>query len=317
MKIGNNEFTHGLFLAPMAGITDHAFRAACVKYGAEGVCTELISAKAVTYGDKKTDALACLYPDERPAAIQIFGSEPEVMAEGAKRLLKFDPIYIDINMGCPVTKLVRNGEGSALMRSPDKCKRIVAAVCEAVNVPVTVKIRKYCDEGTPDAVEIARACANEGASAVFVHGRTRAQLYSGSADYGIIARVKDAVDVPVIGNGDVASYADYVRIKAETGCDGVMIGRGSYGAPWVFAEIISGIMGREHIPPSNTEKRETLITQLDTVISEKGERAVRELRHHLLKYCRGFRGSAVLRNQISSVSSRESVLEVINTVFPE
>ncbi len=316
MKIGNMDFGHGLFLAPMAGITDHPFRSICISYGASGVCSELVSAKAVTYGDKKTDDLARIFDDERPAAIQLFGSEPHIMAQAAKEIQKFSPAYIDINMGCPVTKLVRNGEGSALMRDPDLCQRIVSAVAEAVSVPVTAKIRKSCDDDGPDAVTVAKACQKGGASAVFVHGRTRAQMYSGAADYEIIARVKDAVDIPVIGNGDVVSPQTYDKIKTVTGCDGVMIGRGSYGAPWIFSEIVAHIENRPYTPPCNSEKREVLTRQIDAVIAEKGIRAICEMRHHLLKYCKGFSGSSKMRAEISCVATKQQAMEVINKIFP-
>ena len=256
MNIGNIQFRHGLFLAPMAGITDHAFRSVCVACGAEGVTTELVSAKGVYYGDKKSEILAKINNDERPAAIQIFGSEPHFMAEAASMLANGTykncistemPIAIDINMGCPVPKLVKNGEGSALMRSPDLCERIVYAVANAVSVPVTVKIRKSCDDFDEDsAVRVATACEKGGASAIFVHGRTRSQMYTGVADKTVIARVKSAVTVPVIGNGDINSYESYLAMKQETGCDGVMIGRGAYGSPWVFSQIIAGINGEEY-----------------------------------------------------------------------
>lgn len=316
MKIGNTEFPHGLFLAPMAGITDHAFRAVCVSCGAEGVTSELISAKGVMYGDKKTDALAKIYPDERPAAIQIFGNDPEIMANSAKSLLKFEPIYIDINMGCPVPKLVRNGEGSALMRDSELCERIVSAVVSAVDVPVTAKFRKSCDDDDPEsALKIAKACENGGASAVFVHGRTRNQMYSGIADREIIKKVKNTVNIPVIGNGDVTCYDDFVSMKQETGCDGVMIGRGAYGSPWVFSEIRAKLEGKEYTEPTNSQKREMLVRQLETVIRDKGENGIREFRHHLLKYCKGFSGSARLRKNISLISTRKSAIEAINVIF--
>ncbi|MBR0231755.1 MAG: tRNA dihydrouridine synthase DusB [Clostridia bacterium] len=308
---------HNVFLAPMAGITDHAFRAICMEYGADHCVTELISAKAVVYGDKKTESLARLYPDERPAAIQIFGSEPEIMARAAYRLLRFSPEFIDINMGCPMPKLVQNGEGCALMRSPALCERIVKAVSSAVNVPVTCKIRRECDEGADNAPEVARACESGGAGMIFVHGRTRAQLYSGRADRGCIRRVKEAVGIPVIANGDVRCGADCADILRETGADGVMVGRGAYGSPWVFAEIKAFSEGRDYVPPTNAEKRGLLLRQLETVIADKGERGVAEFRHHLLQYCKGFPGSAALRADIASVKDRASAREAIFRVFGE
>ena len=314
MKIGNIELRHGLFLAPMAGVTDHAFRALCVSCGAECVTGELISAKGVTYGDKKTDTLAALYPNERPAAIQLFGHEPDILARAAAEIMRFSPDFIDINMGCPVPKLVRNGDGSALMRDPELCERIVYAVCEAADVPVTVKIRKGCDDEA-NAPEVAKRCEAGGASAVFVHGRTRAQMYSGRADREIIARVKDAVSIPVIGNGDVDSVESYMDMKERTGCDGVMIGRAAEGAPWLFSEITARLEGRRYAEPDYDAKRRMIIRQLETVIAEKGERGICEFRHHLLQYCRGFNGSAKLRAEISRVSTRTSALAAIRTIF--
>lgn len=316
MKIGNLTLEHGLFLAPMAGITDHAFRALCVANGAECVTSELISAKGATYGDKKTALLAKLYEDEPISAIQIFGNDPEIMANAARIMLQYSPKYIDINMGCPVPKLVKNGEGSALMRNVELCERIVYTVANAVDVPVTAKFRKCCDDDSDiTAVEVALACERGGASTVFVHGRTRNQMYSGKADRDIIKKVKQAVKIPVVGNGDVCSYADFVSMKAETGCDGVMIGRGAYGSPWVFAEIVAKLRGEEYKEPDNEAKRNMLLRQLDTVISEKGLNGIREFRHHILQYCKGFSGSARMRKDISLISSRQSAVEAINTIF--
>ena len=316
MKIGNIEFRHGLFLAPMAGITDHPFRALCVEMGAEGVTSELISAKGATYGDKKTELLARVYDDERIAAIQIFGSDPEIMANAAKLMMRYNPDYIDINMGCPVPKLVKNGEGSALMRNPELCERIVYAVKNAVDIPVTAKFRKAFDDGDEDcAVRVALACERGGADAVFVHGRTRSQMYSGRADREIIKAVKSSVGIAVVGNGDVNSYEDYRSMIEDTGCDGVMIGRGAYGSPWVFREIVSKAEGREYTEPSISEKNSLLKKQLDAVINEKGLNGIREFRHHILQYCKGFKGSAAMRKNISLITSRQSAIDAIDTVF--
>ena len=316
MKIGNTEFRHGLFLAPMAGITDHAFRAICVKCGAEGVTSELISAKGVSYGDRKSGVLAKIYEDERPAAIQIFGSDPKIMAEAAKILSCYQPEYFDINMGCPVPKLVKNGEGSALMRDPELCERIVYEVANAVDVPVTAKFRKECDDYDPEsAVKVALAVERGGASAVFVHGRSRTQMYSGFADRGIIKKVKEAVKIPVVGNGDVSSYEDYCNMISETGCDGVMIGRGAYGSPWVFEEISARLEGRDYTAPTNEVKKAFLYEQLETVVSEKGLNGIKEFRHHLLQYCKGFSGSAKLRKEISLLYTKQDVINAIENVF--
>ncbi len=316
MKIQNLSFRHGLFLAPMAGITDHAFRQVCVACGAECVTSELISAKGTVYRDKKTDSLARLYEDERPAAIQIFGREPDIMASAARILSKFDPQYIDINMGCPVPKLVKNGEGSALMREPELCERIVYAVASAVDVPVTAKIRRACDDDRPDtAIEVALAVERGGASAVFVHGRTRTQMYSGRADREIIKKVKQAVSIPVIGNGDVTCFDDLVSMKNETGCDGVMVGRGAYGSPWVFAEMIARLEGREYTSPTDEVKKELLLRQFETVLAEKGENGIREFRHHMLQYCKGFSGSARMRKEISLISTPKQAYSAIDGIF--
>lgn len=316
MKIGNIEFRHGLFLAPMAGITDHPFRSLCIACGAEGVTSELISAKGAVYGDKKTDALARVYDDEHVAAIQIFGSDPEIMAGAARLMMRFSPDYIDINMGCPVPKLVKNGEGSALMRNPELCERIVSAVVSAVDVPVTAKFRKACDDDHPDsAIDVALACERGGASAVFVHGRTRSQMYSGVADREIIKRVKQAVSIPVIGNGDVACYDDFLSMKRDTGCDGVMIGRGAYGSPWVFDEISKRLDGLEYTEPSKEAKKEFLVRQLELVVEEKGLNGIKEFRHHILQYCKGFSGSARMRRDISLITSKKAALEAIERVF--
>ena len=316
MKIGNFEVKHGIFLAPMANITDYAYRSICVSYGAECVCTELISSKGVVYGDRKTDNLAMLHEDERPAAIQIFGHEPETMAEAAYKLQKFSPAFIDINFGCPMPKIYNNGDGSGVMKDPALCEAIVKAVSKAVSVPVTAKIRKGLDDTHINGIEVAKACEAGGASAVFVHGRTREQLYSGIADRGYIAKVKQALSIPVIGNGDIDSVASALDMLETTGCDGIMVGRGCYGRPWLFRELICHFEGLPYTPPDNAEIREVIRRQIRLLEADRGTKALLEMRKHLSKYCRGGVGSAKLREKINSVSTREEIEELIEILFP-
>lgn len=317
MRIGQTDYAHGLFLAPMANVTDHPFRSICVSYGAEGVCTELISSKAVCHGDRKTDRLATLRDDERPAAVQLFGHEPETMAEAARLVLKHRPAYIDLNFGCPMPKLVNNGDGCAVMRDPALCGRIVRAVSDAVPVPVTVKIRKGWSAAEANAPLVARICETNGASAIFVHGRTREQLYGGKADRRLIAEVKAAVSVPVVGNGDIDSPASASDMYEQTGCDGIMIGRGAYGRPWLFREIRCAMDGTVYREPDNAEIREVILRQISMLESEKGSRALVEMRKHLTKYCRDWRGSARIRERINLASERNELIEIIETLFPE
>lgn len=316
MKIGTLELKHGIFLAPMANVTDYAYRTICASYGAECVCTELISSKAVCYGDRKTDRLARLHDEERPAAIQIFGHEPQTMARAAVLLQKFAPAYIDLNFGCPMPKLVQNGDGSAVMRDPVLCGEIVRAVSSAVDVPVTVKIRKGEDEAHANAVEVARRCEENGAAAIFVHGRTREQLYSGVADREMIACVRRAVSVPVIGNGDIDSVASAQDMLTRTGCSGIMIGRGAYGAPWLFRELCAWFDGVPYQPPTHAEIRATINRQIALLQEDRGERALVEMRKHLTRYCRGGIGFAKLRDQISRLSTKTELEEMVGILFP-
>lgn len=316
MKIGGNEFKHGLFLAPLAGVTDHPFRRLCARLGAEGVTTEMISAKAIRYGDKKTWTLGRIYDDERPAAVQLFGSEPETLAFAAHECEKrLKPAYIDINMGCPMPKIYNNGEGSALMNDPLLCREIVSAVVTAVNVPVTVKIRAGVDGEHLNAVQVAEKCAEGGASAVFVHGRTRAQLYSGLSNPQVIADVKKALSLPVIANGDVTDSESALRLLEKTGADGVMVARGALGNPWIFREILSALDGKPCMMPSNSEKLAIIREHITFHVAEKGEKALPELRKHLSWYIHGLPGAASARAAINTAISEQQLIDIITAVF--
>jgi len=304
-----------LMLAPMAGVTDASFRALCAEYGANYLVTEMVSAKAVCFGDKKTAALASLY-GAKDTAIQIFGSEPYYMAEAAKRLLEYGPAAIDINMGCPVPKCVKSGEGSALMKKTALAAEIVAAVKAAVDVPVTVKMRTGFDAAHKNAVELARLAEEAGASLICVHGRTREQMYSGVAETETVAAVKAAVRVPVVANGDVVDGNSAKKLLAETGCDGIAIGRGSLGKPWMFAEVKAALAGEEYTEPDNEEKHRTLCRHLINMTELKGERmAILEARKHLSWYSKGITGSAAIRREANSVVTLKQALAVADKLF--
>ncbi|MBO7171044.1 MAG: tRNA dihydrouridine synthase DusB, partial [Clostridia bacterium] len=306
LTFGNIKLPYGLFLAPLAGYTDTAMRRVCREYGAEYTVSEMVSAKALCYHDKKTPLLARVEACDLPSAVQIFGSEPDSMAEAAKMVAEgmaggVPPSAIDINMGCPVKKIVSAGDGSALMKDPDLVFRIVSSVSAAVTLPVTVKIRAGWDEGHKNAVEVARAAEAGGAALVAVHGRTKSQMYSGKADLAIIADVKKALQIPVVGNGDIASATDALRMKEETGCDGVMIGRGAVGNPFLFAEIRAALDGVEYTPPTAEERVETALRQLRLAAEEKGEHtAVTESRKQFADYLHGLRGAAAVRGRINA-----------------
>lgn len=311
MKIGNCELKHGLFLAPMAGFSDRAMRRVCREMGAEYSVTEMISAKAVTFDDKKTYSLANIRPDEGDVALQIFGSEPDVMARAAHILSTRDfgegfcsPRAIDINMGCPVHKIFSNGEGSALMRDPELIYRITRAVKENTDLPVTVKHRAGVDENHLNAVECAMAAESGGASVITVHGRTRVQMYSGTVDREIIRKVKQSVHIPVIANGDILSGEDAISMLNYTGADGIAIGRGAVGNPFIFKEIISALEGGEYIQPSLEEKVEIALWQLRLAIEDKGERvAVPEARKQIASYLHSFNGAAAIRARINQATA--------------
>lgn len=306
-----------LMLAPMAGVTDAAFRAVCARYGALYTVTEMVSAKAVCFGDKKTALLAAPYGGES-CGIQIFGSEPEYMARAAGILMRYNPAAIDINMGCPVPKCVKSGEGSALMKNPDLCGRIVEAVCAEVDVPVSVKMRTGFDDENKNALEVAKCVEQAGAAFICLHGRTRQQMYSGRAETDTAAAVKRAVGIPVVANGDVTDGESALRTLAETGCDGVAVGRGALGRPWVFAEIAAALRGESCAPPDDGEKYRTLCEQLNIMAEIKGDRlAALEARKHLAWYSRGLEGSAALRRKANEISTVSQALLVAREMFPQ
>ena len=313
VKIGSVELQGNLTLGPMAGVTDFAFRGVCHTLGAALTTTEMVSAKALCYHDEKTKELLYIPVDEHPSAAQIFGHEPEVMAEAAVMALEISGAdMLDINMGCPVGKIVKSGDGSALMKTPELAARIVESVKAAVRVPVTVKFRKGWDNGSANAVEFARLMEASGADAVAVHGRTRAQMYAGRADWDIIREVRKAVQIPVIANGDVFTPEDAAHILRYTGCELAMIGRGSFGNPWLFEQGQAAIDGREvpELPPLS-ERIELAENQIVTLASRLGEhRACMEARHQLPWYLHGIPHSAVYRQELTQVNTLEDIRRV-------
>ncbi|MBP5660259.1 MAG: tRNA dihydrouridine synthase DusB [Lachnospiraceae bacterium] len=316
MIIGNVSLKNNIILAPMAGVSDLPFRLLCQKEGAGMTCMEMISAKAVLYNNKNTESLLAIHPDEECVSLQLFGSEPAIMAEIAKRIEERPFKILDINMGCPVPKIVNNQEGSALMKNPELVYDIVRAISEAISKPVTVKIRKGFDEDHVNAVEVARAAEAGGAKAVAVHGRTREQYYSGAADWSIIKAVKEAVHIPVIGNGDIKCGADAKRMLEETGCDGVMVGRAAEGNPFIFREITAFMEGREYTAPTLKEIKETVLLHADMQLEYKGEFiGIREMRKHLSWYLKGFEGASALRKRINEMETFEELKEIINNIY--
>jgi len=309
LKIGSIVLANPVITAPMAGITDKAFREILKSMGAGMVSAEMVSDKALTYANKNTLELLDIEGEDYPICVQIFGSEPDVMAEAARIVENRGAHIIDINMGCPAPKIVRNGEGSALMRNPVLAGKIIEEVVHSVKVPVTVKMRKGWDESSVNAVEIAQIAEKMGAAAITIHGRTREQFYSGKADWGIISAVKEAVQIPVIGNGDIWTENDAVKMMETTGCDGVMIARGMLGNPWLIKKSLDIILGREEVAsPDFRDKIMMAREHLRRVVELKGEiKGVRQMRKHLAWYIRGIRDAAHVRTEINKLTQREEL----------
>lgn len=319
LKIGNVTLENNVILAPMAGVTDLPFRLLCRQQGAGLVCMEMVSAKAVHYNNKNTESLLEIHPDEGAVSLQLFGSEPDIMAETAARIEDRPFSILDFNMGCPVPKVVNNHEGSALMKNPKLAGEIINALARATKKPVTVKIRKGFDDAHVNAVEIAKIAEANGAAAVTVHGRTREQYYSGMADWDIIRQVKEAVEIPVIGNGDITDAASAQRMLEETGCDGVMVGRACRGNPWIFREINAYldkgvILGR----PAKAEVCDTILKHAKMQLAYKGEyTAVREMRKHVAWYTAGHPHSARLRQKVNEIETMEALEENVRRIFAD
>ena len=319
MKIKDVEFENNVFLAPMAGIADRAFRELCINYGAGYTVSEMVSSKGLTMGDKKSGELLTLGEIENPAGVQIFGDNPEIMAQAAKMCIKYHPNIIDINMGCPAPKIAMNGGGASLMKNPLLAGEIIKAVSKAVDIPVTVKIRKGWDDENTTAVELAKIAEKNGAAAITVHGRTRMQMYSGKVDYDIIAKVKKAVDIPVIANGDIVDEQSAAIMFEKTNCDAIMIGRGALGNPWIFRRINAYLNECRVLPDvSINEKMVVMLKHIQKIIEYKGEyTAMREARHHAAYYTKGIRGGAALRKEISTFEHFEQLEELAYKIAKE
>lgn len=319
MKIGSINLKHGIFLAPMAGITDIPFRFLCKKYGAEGLFTEMISSRALCFKDEKTHALAKIAENEHPCFLQIFGNQPDIMGKGAVLAMRFNPDGIDINMGCPAPKIAGNGDGSAIMKTPALAFDIVKSVKDSLrdfSVPVSVKIRSGFNKSNKNAVEVAKACEAAGADMITVHGRTREQMYSPPVDMDIIKDVKAAVKIPVIGNGDIVDYPTARAMLDYTGCDGIMIGRGALGNPYIFSEIICGLENRHYERPLNEIIKADIITHMTMLVEAKGEiTGSREARKHIAWYLKGMRGAAEYRDRVNRATTLKEVIEIVDRAF--
>ena len=317
LQIGNVILPNNLILAPMAGVTDLPFRLICKEQGAGLLCMEMVSAKAIYYNNKNTEELMAIDERELPVSLQLFGSDPDIISEMAKRIEEKPFAILDINMGCPVPKVVNNHEGSALMKNPKLVEEIVTKTVKAIKKPVTIKIRKGFDDKNINAVEIAKIAEASGAAAVAVHGRTREQYYSGKADWEIIAKVKDAVSIPVIGNGDIVDGISAKKMLDETGCDGLMIGRGVQGNPWIFREIAAYLEKGIVLPrPDQNEMKEVILKHAKMQLECKGEyTGIREMRKHISWYTKGMPNSARLRNEINNIETFEQLYVCVEKLF--
>ncbi|MBS7240586.1 MAG: tRNA dihydrouridine synthase DusB [Acetatifactor sp.] len=317
LTIGNVTLDNNVILAPMAGVTDLPFRLLCRQQGVGLVCMEMVSAKAIYYHNKNTEELLSIHPGEMPASLQLFGSDPKILAQMAAEVEERPFAILDFNMGCPVPKVVNNGEGSALMKQPKLVEQLLTGMVKAVKKPVTVKIRKGFDDDHINAVEIAKIAESCGVAAIAVHGRTRAQYYSGKADWDIIRQVKEAVSIPVIGNGDVDSPMRAKELIDQTGCDGVMIGRAAQGNPWIFRDTVHYLETGELLPPPSQEEKKAVILRHASLLQEhKGEyTAVREMRKHLAWYTAGMPHSARFRGMINTMETMEQLLAGVEEIF--
>ena len=315
LKIGNVELENNLILAPMAGVTNQPFRIICKQFGCGMVCTEMASSKAIFYNDQKTKRLLNVEGEKRPISVQIFGSEEESMGYAAKYVSEFADI-VDINMGCPAPKVVKNGDGSKLLLDLEKAKRIMQVVVQNSKVPVTLKIRKGWDNNNIVAVQVAKIAEEVGISAITVHGRTRSEFYSGKADWDIIKEIKKTVSIPVIGNGDVIDGKTALEMFEKTNVDGIMIGRGVFGNPWIFREIEYFLKTEKELEkPTNEEKLDIMKRHIELAVEEKGDVAIRELRKHIAWYTKNMKNSSEFRNKINTIETKQDMLKNIDEYF--